>query len=219
MLPALLDQKPEKTPGVLNHYDRAMAALGAALGSTKVEVVLASRDDLGYIKLRAKQIRDRVLLADATEFQMRVERHLGSLLIAAQAAGQLSGKGRPNKHEHRTTLAEIGVDLKLSMTARQAAALDQKAFDTLVSEMRAHMASKSAKLVSATFGVQKAKKHGPSRTRSSFDYELADGTPLGQVRLGKLRARVEHLHIELKILRAIDDRIGSADSLASVEEH
>lgn len=210
-------------PKMLDHYDRAMFALTAALESTQVDVVLASRADLDHIKLRARQIRDRALLADATEFQMRVERHLGVLLNSAQSAGQLYSRGRPDNHEQRTKLSEIGVDRKLSMKARQAAAMDQQAFDTVVSDMRAHMAGGSAKIVSAINGTERRKRksadHSSPREASSFSFQLADGTAVGAVKVGKLKSRIDRLVVEFKMLTAINDRIGSgADTLASVEE-
>src|SRR5437868_6187289 len=102
---------------MLAQYDRAMSALAVALKSTQVDVVLASRDELDHVKLHAKRVRNRELLADATEFQMRVERWLGVLLHKAEEAGQLARKGRPTALEtgaKPATLDEIGVDRKLS---------------------------------------------------------------------------------------------------------
>jgi N6-adenosine-specific RNA methylase IME4 len=133
-------------------YDRAMAVLAEALQATSVDRVMASRDDLEQIKLRARQIRDRALLADATEFQMRVERRLGALLAAAKDAGHLR-EGRPRKGETEdvaeapATLKEIGVDKKLSMKAQRAAAMPQDEFDSVVTQMRLRMASGKAILV------------------------------------------------------------------------
>jgi hypothetical protein len=206
---------------MLTSYEQAMAALSTALSSEQVDVVLKGRDDLNHVKLHAKQVRDRALLADATEFQMRVERWLGVLLMRAKDEGHLQRRARPKMvlagRNAPVTLKEIGVDRKLSMKAQHAAALDQPAFDAAVSEMRSHMAGGKAKLVSAVVDAQKAKRK-PSRGHSSFDFVLADGTPLGQVRLGKLRVRIELLRLELKILVSIGDRIGSADALASVAE-
>jgi N6-adenosine-specific RNA methylase IME4 len=134
-------------------YDRAFAALTDGLKAMSVDKALASRDDLGLIKLRAKQVRDRELLAKATEFEMRVTRRLGELLDAARQAGHLrEGTGRPSKLEAGAalppaTLKEIGVDKKLSVMAQRAAALDVADFEDVVREMHTRMASGKAILV------------------------------------------------------------------------
>ncbi len=132
---------------MLAHYDRAMAALATALKSTAVDVVLKSRDELDHVKLHAKQVRDRALLADATEFQMRVERWLGVLLQRAKEAGHLR-EGRPIKVPEGeippASLKDIGVDKKLSMNAQAAAELALDAFEEVIAGMRARMASGKA---------------------------------------------------------------------------
>ena len=95
---------------MLTSYDQAMSALSTALQSKDVAVVLKGRRDIDLIKLRARQLRDRKLLADAMEFQMRVERWLGVLLINAKNEGHLRD-GRPSRsgEQRPATLAELGV--------------------------------------------------------------------------------------------------------------
>lgn len=136
---------------MLAQYDRARMALAEA---TRIDQVLPLRDEIEHIKLHAKQIRDRALMADASEFQMRIERRLGVLIAAARDAGELAEKGRPKRlaevfgaAEPPATLAEIGVDRKLSMKAQQAAALDDASFETVIGSMRERMASGKAIMV------------------------------------------------------------------------
>lgn len=129
-------------------YDRARAALAAA---TTVTEVMAFRDQVAFIKLHAKQIQDRALLADATEFQMRAERQLGELIIRAKAAGQIA-EGRRSKAEleadsPRVTLKEINVSLPLSSKAQRAANLDDASFETAIAGARDKIASGKALLV------------------------------------------------------------------------
>lgn len=139
---------------MLAQYDRAMAALAKGLQSSELRVVKSSLDDLAVIKLRAKQVRDRQMLADATEFQMRVERWLGVLLQRAEEAGLLAGKGG-RKNLAKTygdaippaTLKEIGVDPKLSMRVKASANLDDEEFAAVVAGMRTRMASGKAIVV------------------------------------------------------------------------
>ena len=68
----------------LAQYHAARAALAEA---TRVDQVLAIRDELEHVKLYAKEIQDRALLADACVFQLRAERRLGEIIVAAKKLG------------------------------------------------------------------------------------------------------------------------------------
>lgn len=211
-------------PSMLTQYDRARSMLERALNSSRMDVVLASRDDLDHVKLHARKVRDRTLLADAYEFQIRVERHLGTLLETAEAAGVLRSageRGPQGQANGKARLREIGISWKLSANSRRAAALDQRSFDSLVADMRNRITAGKPKLVSAIYDADKRANASVKRAapHTCFSHPLADGTPLGQVKLGKLRSRIDQLGVELKILKAIDDRVGSAvDTLAAVED-
>lgn len=144
---------------MLAAYDRARGALAQALAATQVRTVLASRAELDHIKLHAQQVRDRLLLIEAIECQMWVERRLGAMLEAAQAAGHLYSGGRPRKAEGAVgpaTLKEIGVDPKLSMKAQRAAAMPEDEFRGAVEEMRQRMAANKAILVDPVAAHEKA---------------------------------------------------------------
>ncbi len=132
---------------MLAQYEIARQALAEA---ATVKDVLSIRDELDFIKLHAQKIRDRVLLAEAMAFQLRCERRLGVLLQAAEEAGQLARKGRPKTSGDEpapATLAEIGVDRKLSMKAKNAADLDDDSFEALVVSVRENVASSKAIVV------------------------------------------------------------------------
>ena len=179
---------------MLASYDRAMSALALALKSTELRVVKASLDDLDHIKLHARRVRDRALLADATEFQMRVERWLGVLLRQAEAAGQLAGRGRqpkPADGETRpATLQQIGVDPKLSMKVRRAAAMEANDFETAVIAMRERMASSRAILVDPIAQAEKTSEL-EGRRAAHAARALVGGTvaDLGKLALSGYRAR------------------------------
>src|ERR1700733_6892544 len=101
---------------LLAAYDRARAAIAAAVSVDQAKGVI---DDLDHVKLYAKQIRDRELLAGATMMQKRAERRLGEILLAAKEAGQIAEGRRRKGDENRVTLKEIGVDLDLSSRAQK----------------------------------------------------------------------------------------------------
>lgn len=126
-------------------YDRARVALAEA---TKVDEVLALRDEFAHVKLYARQIQDRALLADATEIQMRAERRLGVLLIAAKESGQIAeGRRRKDDDQIRVTLEEVGVDRKLSAKAQKAAGFEEASFDAMCQATRDKIKSGRAILV------------------------------------------------------------------------
>lgn len=209
---------------MLVQYDRAMKALSTALNSKEVSVVLQSRNDLELIKLRAKQLRDRALLADATEFTMRVERWLGVLLAGVKQAGQIAD-GRPGKGEKfdpsRVRLRDIGIDKKLSSKAQRAALLKDTAFEAAILEMRSSISGSGAKLINLARGAERKSRRRPSSVESCFGFLLESGTPLGRLKLGTLRSRIERLAVELNILNLILEQTGSGatdNAMASVEE-
>ncbi len=149
---------------LLAAYDRARTALKDA---TRVDQVLAVRDELEHVKLYARQIQDRALLADATIFQMRAERRLGVLLAAAKEAGQIARGPRPKDQDSDVvTLKEIGVDKKLSSKAQRAAALNDETFEQLTESTREKIRSGGAILVDPINNRQGDKKeHRASRER------------------------------------------------------
>ncbi|MCP1832801.1 MT-A70 family methyltransferase [Bradyrhizobium sp. USDA 4545] len=138
---------------LLAAYDRARVALAEA---TRVDQVLAVRDELEHVKLYARQIQDRALLADATVIQMRSERRLGVLLEEGRKAGLIAASGQRGKAKRTAddgeatapaTLDEIGVKKRLSATAARAAALDDDAFEQLEETAREKIRSGAAILV------------------------------------------------------------------------
>jgi hypothetical protein len=82
---------------LLAHYQRARAALSE---TTRIDQVLPLLSEVEHVKLYARQIRDRELLADANEFQLRAERRLGEVIAAAKQAGHFRD-GRPKKNRSR----------------------------------------------------------------------------------------------------------------------
>lgn len=130
---------------LLAAYDRARVALAEA---TRVDQVMAVRDELEHVKLYARQIQDRALLADASVIQMRADRRLGVLLAAAKEAGQIAEGRKPKDEESgRVTLKEIGVDKKLSARVQKAAALPDETFNELEERTREKIRSGGAILV------------------------------------------------------------------------
>lgn len=135
----------------LAQYDRARAALAQAV---QIDDVIPLLDEFELAKLRAKQIKDQALLADATEFQLRAERRLGEIITAAKAAGLFRQGRQPEKKSNgdfieRPTLTEAGIDTKLSSRAQGRASISEQAFENMVNATRERIASGKAKIIEA----------------------------------------------------------------------
>jgi len=137
---------------LLAAYDRARAAIAEA---RTVKATLEVRDLIAHLKLHARQVQDREVLAEATILQMEADRHLGELLLVAEQSGELRTRGSRGRAKDApvddkprpATLEEIGVKRNLSASARRAAALDQAAFDAIAAATRDKVRSGNAILI------------------------------------------------------------------------
>ena len=153
---------------LLAAYDRARAAIAEA---RTIPATLELRGQIDHLKLHARQVQNRELLAEATELQLRTERHLGELLLAAEKAGELRAKHQrgkakdaPADDEPRpATLKEIGVEPKLSASARRAAALDQESFEAIVTSAREKVQSGNAILIDPVKAAAKTAEQNQRR--------------------------------------------------------
>jgi len=142
----------------LAQYDRARVAIAEA---TRIDEVLPLLDEFELAKLRAKQINDQALLADATEFQMRAERRLGQVIEAAKAAGLFRqgrqpkvGKSNDPELSSRPTLEEAGIGKRLSSRAQKRSGIAEQAFELMVSATREKLAAANANPINGARSVQ-----------------------------------------------------------------
>lgn len=122
----------------LTLYETARSALAEA---RRIDEVMDIRDEAERFRFYAAQAKDRDLMADASAIVLRAERKLGAILALAKQAGQLT-PGRPQKNGSgsepfpRVTLAEAGVDKKLSARSQKAASISERAFEAMVARTR-----------------------------------------------------------------------------------
>jgi N6-adenosine-specific RNA methylase IME4 len=167
----------------LIRYEAAREALAEAL---RVDEVLDVRNVAEQMRLYGRQAKDRKIIADATSLQLRAERKLGVLLISAKETGQL-GIGRPGKSNlgpqatdsddgekgteavpfTRATLAEVGVDKKLSAKAQQWARLGDADFEARLAEVREKIESGGAIVVNPLKDLSTAQKKASRVTREA----------------------------------------------------
>src|SRR5260370_41464534 len=123
----------------LARYDRACRALAEARSVDEVKDV---RDIAMAMRLYAKQAKNRDLEADAYELRVRAERKLGEMIAAQKETVGLNrgalvgGTSREPPRDTRPTLAEAGIDKKLSSPAQKSHTLPTAAFEEVVAEGR-----------------------------------------------------------------------------------
>jgi N6-adenosine-specific RNA methylase IME4 len=144
-------------PPALALYDEACRAIAAARA---VDDVKAIRDKGEALRVYARQARNRALEIDASEIRFRAERRIGELIVAARADGEISpGRklGRNTTQFEKTTLAEAGIDKHLADRARKLAAVEDRAFETLLAARRERLESEAARVTVELFpAVDKA---------------------------------------------------------------
>jgi len=125
-------------------YDRYLTACRAALAACRdADEVKEVLNRVAALKEYARRAKDKTLAADAYEIQARAERRLGEMLIGQRATvgfntGAMGiGTSAVPRGNRTATLAEAGIDKKLSMTAQRLAKLPATAFDRVVAENRA----------------------------------------------------------------------------------
>lgn len=158
-------------------YDAARAALAAA---RRVDEVIQVRDWAQRFKLRARQAKDRSMLADAAELQLTCERRLGTMLVEAKAGGQVA-EGRPRKAGKknppapggfsRVTLKAAGITFNLSSNAQKLAAIPERRFISMVAETREKILAGGARLLNPQSNVL-VSAHKDKRRREAVALSL-----------------------------------------------
>jgi N6-adenosine-specific RNA methylase IME4 len=113
----------------LYHYDAAKNALAEA---RSVDDVKNIRNQAIALETYARLAKDRTLINDATDIRLRAELRLGEMILAQKetiglnhglAGSRVSGTEREPLKDERPTLAENGIDKKLSARVQNFARL------------------------------------------------------------------------------------------------
>jgi N6-adenosine-specific RNA methylase IME4 len=130
--------RPQTT--ALVRYEAARRALAEAKTVDEVKDII---DRGEAMRVYGRQSRDRTLENDAKEIRWRATRRLGEMIKAQKATIGLADGGDAQRTRFRKgtesppTLAEIGIDKKLSSRAQKYADLDGDSFERLVARCRA----------------------------------------------------------------------------------
>ncbi len=140
----------------LVRYDAACKALAAAKNVDEVKEI---RDKSIALKAYAKQAQNKSLEIDATEIRIRAERRLGEMLIEQKdtvgmaTGGEHGGRSsldgsRKEPSKKRPTLADAGIDKKLSSRAQKIASVPKKEFDAALDEWRDNVKKEGERVTS-----------------------------------------------------------------------
>jgi hypothetical protein len=199
-------------------YDQACRALEEA---RSVDEVKGLADKAEAMRIYARRAKNRGLEIDAAEIRLRAERRVGELLADARMAGTRHLGGRaPNlrgANAAKPTLAELGVDNKLSSRAQAIAGVPRAEFDRLVAAWRQRAARGEARISVYPFRFA-AKPRGRARAARPAAplYTLSDGTGIQAVAFGSLDRLIRRAEIEARLLRAIEGEVTPSSSLATI---
>jgi N6-adenosine-specific RNA methylase IME4 len=135
---------PETRLSELVRYEAACRAVAEA--KTTDEVVSISHN-ADAMRLYARQANNKQLEIDAAEIRIRAERRLGELIVAQKETVGLARGGQPyqsatcsTKEQVETpTLAEVGIDRKLSMRAQKLASMPSGDFGQMLDNWRSRI--------------------------------------------------------------------------------
>lgn len=144
-------------PILLVRYDAACRALAEA---RTVDEVKHIRDKAEAMKAYARQAKNKELESDAWEIRTRAERRLGELIVLQKETVGLAKGGQPYQAtptkseavDRTPTLAEVGIDHKLSSWAQQVASIPEDGFEAAIAEGREAVAEGREKATQALFG-------------------------------------------------------------------
>ena len=190
-------------------YEVACRAIGEA---KSIDDAMQIADRAEALRVYARRAKNRALEIDCVEIRIRAERRLGEMLVGMKESGLMAKGGRPPGHPapSKITLQNIGVPKKLSSSAQQLARQEMSNFERQLTNWRANLIFEDRKA-----SVSRPRLCAPEKEP---DFRLSDGIPVGNVRFGKLRSRIDACLREARLLAAIMEHAQGADALAKVDD-
>jgi len=149
----------------LIQYEAALAALAQCVSTDEI---ISLHMEMEHVKLEGRKIKDKELIAKATDLQTRAERRLGELLLQAERLGWI-GRGRPKENvtdpEH-FTLEEAGIDRKLSARSQKLAEMPAGDFENGLRHVRERIVSGGATIINGARAVMGSRQEPDA----SLDY-------------------------------------------------
>lgn len=187
----------------LAQYERARAAL-AEIKSLPEAVTFVR--GIEHLRLHAKQVQDRTLMAEAAEIQFKAEVVLGEMLAKAKENGHLR-EGRPKKNDtnfESFSLKDLKLTARQSMAAQHKASISERAQLAMIERMRERILSGGATVIDVVAKSQEQKERRANRERVLAECQRA----LPDKRYGVILADPEWKHVpwsDQGMLKAADN--------------
>lgn len=178
--------------GSLVRYDAACRALADA---KSVDEVKELRDIAEALRAYARQAKNRQLEMDAAEIRIRAERRLGEMLhdqketVGFNRGAFVGGTNKEPPIDDRPTLAEAGIDKKLSSRAQKLAEMPEKEFESRMGNMREGWESEQERISINLFG------YDAEPPRSALDAKTIIGHPRAPTHVAPRKLADLHLPI------------------------
>lgn len=137
----------------LTRYESAKSALAEARSVDEVKDI---HDKAEAMRLYAHMAKDTQLEADAAEIRLRAERRLGIMLDEQRRTAGMNRGGQPAKRTGSElepvlsapppTLADLGVDKKLSMRSQKVAKIPEQKFEEALATVKAKIVEQSTRV-------------------------------------------------------------------------
>jgi len=137
----------------LIRYEAARQALAECKAVDEVKDI---RDKAVAMQAYARQAKDTELMQNAAEIKVRAERALGEMIRQQKDTvglneGQLRRGSYMEPREDKPTLADVGIDKKLSMRSQQLAAMPEEHFETTVEHFREQCSQERSQIEKSRF--------------------------------------------------------------------
>lgn len=138
----------------LVRYSEACRAIAAA---KRIDEVRAIRNHAEALRAAGRIAKNKQIEADGAEIRIRAERRLGELIDAQKNTiglnqGAVKGKTgakRVPALDQRPTLAQAGIDKKLSARAQKLAAVPEKKFESMIGKWRDRVSAEGERVTAS----------------------------------------------------------------------
>lgn len=160
----------------LVRYETARSALAEARSVDEVKDI---RDRAEAMRAYARMANDTQMEMDAAELRLRAERRLGIMLAEQKRTVGLHQGGRPsktgaNEEPVSLTLADVGIDKKLSSRSQKVGGIAEQAFEAMIDGVRQRIADGGRVSLDITASDKKKRREERERELAAKQSALPD---------------------------------------------
>lgn len=158
--------------GALSRYEAARQALAEAKNVDEVKDI---HDKAEAMRVYGRMAKDVEMEVDAAEIRLRAERKLGLLIVQQKEVvglnrGALRRGTKEEPRDERPTLADAGIDKKLSSRSQRVAGIADPAFETMIEGVRARMMERNGRV-----SLDLLKQEKTAKRRAEYEQRTYQG--------------------------------------------